>query len=152
MAILENHSQFLIKITPRYANWWSFDFEFIYRDKPVFNPEITRGSVFSADEYESWKLLPVFEEAINCRIDEKDFFWSAWEDEVVVHIKSFMKNLDKDLDGGFEFTVFVAEQLFAEGEMNYMFKNAGVEVFVSREEIKKFYSDLKSEMEKIHPL
>lgn len=149
MATIQDHSNFKIKVRPEYANWWSFYFEFFYKDKPVFNPEIMIGGVFKADEYNSWPLSPVFEKAIESKTDGETFWWGAWEEELEIEIKAVMKNLDKGMDGAFDFTVFIAEQAFKDGEMNYTFQNAGVKLFVNREELIKFYGDLKKEMSDI---
>ncbi len=91
----------------------------------------------------------MLEKAIECKVDEEIFYWEAWETEVVIEIKAFMKNLDKGTDGGFELTIFVGEAPFVDGETNYGFQNVGIRVFVDRESLKNFYIELKSEMQKV---
>lgn len=149
MATIQDHSNIKIVIKPEITNWWSFYLEFYFKDKPVFNPEILREEGIKADEYESYALLPVLEKAIKSTTDGETFAWGAWEEEVEIEIEAVMKNLDKGIDGAFNFTVFVSEYVFRDGEMNYMFQNAGVRLFVNREELKKFYDDLKKEMSDI---
>ncbi len=79
------------------------------------------------------------EKAIESKIDGEIFGWSAWETEVEVEMKVTIKNFDKGTDGGFDFVVFVGEACFTEGETKYGFQNAGVKLFIDREELKKFY-------------
>jgi len=146
MATIQDHSNFKIVIKPEYSNWWSFYLEFYFKDKPVFNPEILREEGIKADEWENNALLPVFEKAVESKTDGETFGWGAWEEEAEIEIEAVMKNLDKGMDGAFNFTAFVSENAFKDGEMNYMFQNAGVRLFVNREELKKFYNDLKKEM------
>ena len=142
MVIIQDHSNFKIVVKPEYTNWWSFYFEFFFKDKPVFNPEILREEGIKADEWENSPLLPVLEKAIESKVDGETFRWSAWEDELEIEIKAVMKNLDKGQDGAFDFTVFVSEHTFSGGEMNYMFQNAGVRLFLNREELNKFSEHL----------
>lgn len=149
MAIIKDHSNFKVVVKPEYTNWWSFYFEFFFKDKPVFNPEILWEEGIKADEEGYSPLLPVLEKAVKSKKDGEVFRWGAWEEEVEIEIKAVMKNLDKGMDGAFNFTVFVSENAFKDGEMNYMFQNAGVRLFVNREELKKFYEELKKEMSNI---
>lgn len=148
MAIISD-DKFKIKVIPRYTNWWTFDFEFFYNDKPIFNPEITKNGIFEGDEYENLEFLHVIEKAAKSKIDGEIFGWSAWETEVEVEIKAIIKNFDEGMDGSFDFVVFVGEICFTEGETKYGFQNAGVKLFVDREGLKKFYNELKSEMQKV---
>lgn len=145
MIIIQDHSNFKIKLKPTFENWWSFHFEFFYRDKPVFNSEIMKDGVFKADEYESGSLLSFLEKAIKSEVDGEKFKWGAWEEELVIEINYIRKSLS--MDGGFDFIVFVSEHCFKNGEMNYMFQNAGVRLFLNREELSKFYNDLKEEID-----
>src|SRR3989344_1590751 len=108
MASIQDHSNFKIKIKPEYTNWWSFYFEFFFKENPIFNPEIIREKGIKADEWENSPLLPVLEKAIESKTDGETFEWSAWEDELGIEIKAVMKNLDRGEDGGFQFTVFIS--------------------------------------------
>lgn len=145
MATIQDHSNFKIKVRSIFENWWSFHFEFFYRDKPVFNSEIIKEDVFKADEYESGSLLSFLEKAIKSEVNGEKIRWGAWEEELAIEINYIRKNLN--MDGGFDFIVFLSEHCFKDGEINYMFQNAGVRLFVNREELKKFYNDLKKEID-----
>jgi len=155
MAILQDHSNFKITVIPEFTNWWSFYFDFTYYDKSVFNEEIlgnkniSKNGVFKADEDSNHPLLPVLEKAMKSITDEETFYWGAWEDELEIEIKTINKNPNPEINSVFDFTVFVAEQAFKDGSMNYGFQNAGVRLALSREDLKKFHQDLKAEMDLI---
>jgi len=141
MAIIAN-DKFKIKVVPRYTNWWIFDFSFFYDDKPLLNPAITRDEIFSADEYESWGLLPVLEKAINCTENDQLLRWGAWEDDIEVEIRTHKLDI-------FDFAVFIDDQYFIDGIQTHGITNPGLKLLVNRDELKKFYLDLKSEMQKV---
>lgn len=141
--------KFKIIVTPKYTNWWTFSFEFFYQDQPIFNPAIIRSKTFDADEWQSVRLLPMLMQAVECKTDDMSFYWGAWEDEVEVEIKSYMKNLSKDYDGGFDFKVSFGEALFVDGEISYGHQFAGVTLSVERVELQKFIKELSAEMQNI---
>jgi len=149
MSIIKGFSNFKIKITPRYSNWWSFDLEFLYKEKPVINPEILRSSVFSSDEYKEGSFLSFLEQIIECKEDNQYLSWNSWEDEVDIQVYSHMKNFDKGTDGGFDFSFFISEEFFEGGNQHYGFQDVGIKLSVDREGVKKLYEDLKKEMSEI---
>lgn len=144
MAAIQDDSKFKIKVTPEYTNWWTFKFEFFYEDKPLFNPEISRAGagIFEADEYDSWPFLPILEKAIEGKTGGENYGWGAWEDEVEVDITA---PNPFNLGGYFDFTVSVAEHCF-KNAMAHGSERVCVILLVGREELKKFYNDLKLEM------
>lgn len=145
MATIQDYSEFKIKITPRYTNWWSFRIEFFFKDKPLFNPEIIRQD-FYADEYSRDPLLQKIEEALNCDTPEKKFFWGEWEEEAAITIE-YQKYNSMAEDGFFVFSAFVSTWYFNEGVSNSMHQPAGLRlVIIERDVLKKFYTELNDEM------
>lgn len=147
MATIQDDQGFKIKLTPEYTNWWSYRIEFFYKDKPLFNPEITEEARKTrADEYSGWPLLPVLEKAIECKTIDQKFMWGEWEDEasITIEYKKFNKLAE---DGFFVFEAFLSEWFFRDGESNTMEQPAGLRLtMVKREQLKKFYRELNDEM------
>ena len=148
MATIQDYSEFKIKITPEYSNWWSFSFEFFYKDRPLFNPEIIKSGEVKAEEIDICPLLPVLEKAIGCRTPEEIFAWGEWEDEaaIIVEYKKYNKLAE---DGFFIFRAFISAYFFKDGRGNTMDQPAGLILsMIERDVLKKFYEDLKAEMVK----
>ena len=145
MATIQDYGGFKIKVTPEYSNWWSYRIEFFFNDKPLFNPEIAKTDA-RADEYSSWALLPILEKAIECSTPDEKFSWGEWEDEAAISIE--YKKLNKQAaDGFFVFEAFVSAWFFQQGSSNTMDQPAGLRLsMLERDELKKFYNDLKLEM------
>lgn len=142
--------KFKMRVTPQYKSYWIFNFEFFYNDKSLFNPEITRGGIFKADEEERHPLLPVLEKAVGCTVKEETFHWGAWECEVTIEIRFVANDPNKILDNDIcELEIWIDEQRFVDGEIQYFFQNAGVQLFSSRKDLKNFYQELKAEMQDI---
>lgn len=150
MAIIDK-DPYKVTITPRKSEngWWEYTFSFYYQDKPLFNPEITRGNEFVADEYPDWSLLELLENLSKCTEDEKEFGWSAWEEEIMIEVETFMKNIDQGRDGGFNLTIFIDEMFFKDGVQTHGFPVPGLRLFLNRNDLKKLFDDLKTEMEKL---
>jgi hypothetical protein len=145
MASIKNYEGFEIKITPEYVNWWSYYIEFMYKDKPLFNPELMRADQRS-HEYSSWALLPILEKAIECTTPDEKFEWNEWEDESAITIQ-YKKINTEATDGFFVFEAFLSSFFFSEGSSNTMDQPAGLRLMIlERDELKKFYNDLKLEM------
>jgi hypothetical protein len=147
MASIQDYEGFELKITPEYTNWWSYHIEFLYKGKPLFNPEIFKtGEEIKADEYNSWALLPMLEKAVGCRITGEKFSWGEWEDEASISIEYI--NINPQLgDGFFKLEVFVSPWFFKDGGSNTMNNPTGLELTIfERDTLKKFYQDLNNEM------
>lgn len=145
MASIKNYEGFEIKITPEYINWWSYYIEFLYNDKPLFNPELMRADQRS-HEYSSWALLPILEKAIECTNPDEKFEWGEWEDESIITVE--YKKINKQAaDGFFVFEAFISSFFFSDGRSNTMDQPAGLRLMIlERDELRKFYNDLKLEM------
>lgn len=103
---------------------------------------------FKVITYTSFYLIKFLEKITKCNEDEKEFTWTAWEDEIIIEIKSFMKNIDKGMDGAFNFTILIDEMFFKDGRQTHGFPVPGVRLLLDRNDLKKLLEDLKTEMTK----
>ena len=147
MAIIHDFNEKLkVKVTPRYTNWWSFDFEFTHEDKPIFNKEILKNGIIKGDEYNSF--LEPLEEAVNSKENKKKFSWDAWEDEVFIEMTSFVDG-DDESENQFEITFNMGNAQFVNDEISYGFHALSVRIFVSQKDFRTFFKELNVEMLKV---
>jgi len=143
--------QFTLEIKPavNVNGWIEYTFNFLWKNKPIFNPEIMRNKPIRGDEVMRESLVSLFKEATQCKEDGKVFFWGSDEPDIELSIRAFMKNLDKGIDGGFDIEVFFNEIYFERGEDNNSFGSnlTGVKVFQDRNDLIKFSKELRNEYE-----
>jgi len=144
-TLADEDKKFGVRINPRYINWWTYRFEFLYEGKPIFNREIFRGDFFEADEYESSPLLPVLNDVANCTERGRKFSWDAWETEVDIDAEVRIYD-EKGLEPDVEITFFIGDVHFVNSEMNYGDHRFYFKMTADHGDFKKFYEDLKAEM------
>lgn len=150
MAEIQDLSDFKIKITPEYSNWWSYRIDFFFKDKPLFNPDVFKNGEAKADEYSSWALLPILEKALECTTPGEILAWGEWEDEAAITI-TYQKPNSLAEDGFFIFSASVSAYFFKEGDGNTMDHPAGLSLHVmEREQLRNFYQALNNEMWSIY--
>jgi hypothetical protein len=145
MASIKDYEGFEITITPQYISNWCYQMNFIYKGKPLFNPELTQGKIIKADEWNSFSLLLTLKDAIECVTPEKSFSWLEWEEEISIGIEYKKHNKLAD-DGFFIFGAFISGWFFKDGQSNTMDNEAGINLMVYRDDLKKLYKDLGDEM------
>jgi hypothetical protein len=142
--------QFSLEIKPEVNvnGWIEYTFNFLWKGKPIYNPEIMRDKPIKGDEIMRESLVSLFEEAVQCKEDGKIFSWYSDEPDIELRVKTLMKNLDKGLDGGFDVEVFFNEIYFEREENNSYGGNlTGVRVFQDRNDLSKFSKELREEYE-----
>lgn len=145
MAILgdKNGVNIEAKFTESRNGYIYYNFRFLYGGKPLFNPSVTKREFVECDEYEKDTLIPFLEQVL--AMNEGETSWHPLELDFFIEFHPYERE--------YEIIFFVSplvqfNDLSPDQSRDYGEDEAGVKLYVDRNELKIFTEELKAEYKK----